>query len=145
MSGDTTVEKNNQTRPLEIHAVLTPWGGCIGMTLCPGKHQPYAVTGPWNRDLAADMDAIKAFGADTLITLMETTELVDAAVPTHAMGRAAAKRSINWLHLPITDFGAPDAVFEAAWKNTGLTYAAASKAAQALLCIAAADGGARAS
>lgn len=112
-------EKTSQTHPLEIHALSTSGGGCIGMTLCPGKRQPYAVTGPWNRDLEADMDAIKAFGAKTLVTLMETAELADAAVPAEVMKAAAHERSINWLHLPIADFGAPDAVFEAAWRKYG--------------------------
>ncbi len=114
-----SAEKTSQTHPLEIHALSTSGGGCIGMTLCPGKRQPYAVTGPWNRDLATDMDAIKAFGASTLITLMETAELAEAAVPAEVMKTAAHERSINWLHLPIADFGAPDAVFEAAWKKYG--------------------------
>ncbi len=117
-------EKTSQTHPLEIHALSTPGGGCIGMTLCPGKRQPYAVTGPWNRDLAADMDAIKAFGASTLITLMETAELAEAAVPADVMKTAANERSIKWLHMPVADFGAPDAVFEAAWKNYGPTVRA---------------------
>ncbi len=117
-SGDMA-EKTSQTHPLEIPAVSTPGGGRIGMTLCPGKHQSHAVTGPWNRDLAADMDVIKTFGADTLITLMETAELAEAAVTADSLGRSAAERLINWLHMPIVDFGAPDAIFEAAWKEYG--------------------------
>ena len=90
-SGDMA-EKTSQTHPLEIPAVSTPGGGRIGMTLCPGKHQSHAVTGPWNRDLAADMDVIKTFGADTLITLMETAELAEAAVTADSLGRSAAER-----------------------------------------------------
>lgn len=118
-SNDPKVEKTSQTHPLEIYAVATPGDGRIGMTLCPGKRQPHAITGPWNRDLAADMNAIKSFGANTLITLMETAELADAAVPVETMERAAKERTITWLHLPIADFGAPDAVFEAMWKGYG--------------------------
>jgi len=115
----TKVEKTSPTHPLEIHVVSTPCGSHIGMTLCPGKRQPHAVTGPWNRDLAADMDVIQKFGARTMITLMETSELTDAAVPREALEDATKERSITWLHMPITDFGAPDAFFEAAWKKYG--------------------------
>ena len=47
------------------------------MTLCPGKRQPHAATGPWDRDLVADMDAVKKFGAAIFITLMEARLLID--------------------------------------------------------------------
>lgn len=107
--------KNSLTHPLEIAAVAVPGGGMIGMTLCPGKKQPQAITGPWDRDLAADMSAIKAFGAQVLVTLMEFAELEQAAVPAHVLGAAASERGIAWFHLPIADFQPPDAAFERAW------------------------------
>lgn len=116
---DATTEKTSQTHPLDIHAVSAPGGGRIGMTLCPGKRQPHAITGPWNRDLSADMNVISSFGANTMVTLMETAELADAGVPTETMEAAAKERAITWLHMPIADFGAPDAVFEAVWKEHG--------------------------
>ena len=107
--------KTSQTHPLIIPAVAIPGGGRIAITLCPGKRQPHAATGPWDRDLAADLDAIKAFRADVLITLMETKELADAAVPVNDLAHASAARGIKWLHLPIVDFQAPTDAFEAAW------------------------------
>jgi ADP-ribosyl-[dinitrogen reductase] hydrolase len=107
--------KTSLTHPLEILAVQVPGGGRIGMALCPGKRQPHAATGPWNRDLAIDMAAIHAFGAALLVTLMEPLELVQAEVPVEVMRTSAASRGIDWLHLPITDFQAPGAEFEAAW------------------------------
>jgi ADP-ribosyl-[dinitrogen reductase] hydrolase len=90
------------------------------MTMCPGKRQPHAVTGPWDRDLDTDMDAVAAFGAAMLITLMETHEL-DKAVPAARLRAAAQARSIAWLHLPIADLAAPDAAFERAWASAGKT------------------------
>ncbi len=86
------------------------------MTLCPGKRQPHAITGPWERDLDRDMDAIKDFGANLLITLMETPELAAAAVPAEHIRDAAVRRTIEWLHIPIVDFQPPGAAFETAWK-----------------------------
>ncbi len=112
-------EKTSETHPLDIHTVLTPGDGQIGMTLCPGKRQPHAVTGPWNRDLVADLGVIQDFGAQILITLMETAELAEANVPRETLGAATQERGIAWLHMPIPDFGAPDAVFESKWIEKG--------------------------
>ena len=114
-----TTEKTSETHPLDIHVVSTPGDGQIGMTLCPGKRQPLAITGPWNRDLSADLDVIEDFGAQILLTLMETAELADAKVPRDTLSAAVQERNITWLHLPIPDFGAPDAVFETRWKDIG--------------------------
>lgn len=111
--------KTSRTHPLEIHAVTTPSGGQIGMTMCPGKQQPHAITGPWHRDLATDMDAIRDFGTETLISLMEGPELADAAVPAEMLQQAARDRGMTWMHCPIPDFAAPDAAFEDDWKIRG--------------------------
>jgi ADP-ribosyl-[dinitrogen reductase] hydrolase len=111
--------KTSRTHPLVIHEVGTPGGGRVGMTLCPGKRQPYAVTGPWDRDLDIDMDVIKTSGAAMLITLMGPDELVSAAVPGARMKSAAEARGLTWLHLPIPDLAAPEVSFEDAWHISG--------------------------
>lgn len=108
--------KTSQTHPLVIPAVTVPGGGRVGITLCPGKRQPQAATGPWDRDLNADLDAIKTFGADVLISLMEADEMEKAAVPPALLERAATARGMTWLHLPIVDFEAPGTAFETAWQ-----------------------------
>jgi hypothetical protein len=54
-----------------IDALDTPGGGRIGMTFCPGKQNPFAMTGAWARDLDTDLAVIRAWGASTLVTLME--------------------------------------------------------------------------
>jgi ADP-ribosyl-[dinitrogen reductase] hydrolase len=109
--------KTSLTHPLEVHGVATG-AGRLGMCMCPGKRQPHAATGPWDRDLLLDMDAIAAFGAAMLITLMESHEL-ENAVPVTALAAAAEARGMGWLHLPIVDFGAPDESFEQAWRTHG--------------------------
>lgn len=109
--------KTSLTHPLEILAVSIPSGAKIGMTLCPGKKQPNAVTGPWDRDLEIDMEALEAFGTTLLVTLMEPAELVLAGVPAPDLQAAARSRGIAWLHLPIADFQSPDHTFEMAWKD----------------------------
>lgn len=109
--------KTSLTHPLEIPAIQAGKGR-LGMCMCPGKRQPRAVTGPWERDLALDMDALAAFGADILITLMEADEL-ESATPAAELKAAAKGRGIAWLHLPIADFKAPGAAFEDGWKIHG--------------------------
>lgn len=68
--------RTSHTHPLEISSVDIPGGGRIGMTLCPGKQDQFAMTGAWARDLDTDLAAIRAWGASALITLMESHELV---------------------------------------------------------------------
>lgn len=45
-----------------------PRGGLLGITLCPGKHGPNLTGGHWARDLAADLDAIRDWGATAVLT-----------------------------------------------------------------------------
>jgi protein-tyrosine phosphatase len=111
--------KTSLTHPLPLPAVAAGKGR-IAFCMCPGKVQPHAVTGPWHRDLAVDMDAIAAFGARYLVTLMETHEL-DKAVPAADLEAAAGARGIVWMHLPIVDLQAPDAAFEELWRTHGPT------------------------
>ncbi|MBX7200817.1 MAG: hypothetical protein K1X51_15710 [Rhodospirillaceae bacterium] len=115
--------KTSLTHPLEIPAV-TAGVGRLGMCMCPGKQQPHAATGPWARDLATDMDAITAFEATILITLMEPDEL-EKATPAARLKAATAERGIAWLHIPIPDLAAPGAIFEDGWKIHGPTVRAA--------------------
>jgi ADP-ribosyl-[dinitrogen reductase] hydrolase len=125
MSGQGTI-KTSISHPLEVYGVAAG-NGRVGMCMCPGKRQPHAATGPWERDLALDMDAVKAFGAAILVTLMEMHEL-DKAVPVTDLAAAATARGVDWLHLPIVDFGAPDDAFERAWLTHGKTLRDALKA-----------------
>ena len=53
--------KTSETYPLRIDSVEVPGtAGRIGITLCPGKKQPNALSGAWYRDLAVDLPAIKS-------------------------------------------------------------------------------------
>ncbi len=87
------------------------------MTLCPGKMQVGAMSGHWKRDLAADLDVVKSFGAVALVTLMEESELTAVGLSKAAMEAATTSRSIGWHHVPIRDGGVPDAAFEDCWSR----------------------------
>ncbi len=105
--------RTSQAHPLQIADVEAPGGGVIGITFCPGKHQSAAATGAWARDLAMDMDAVKAWGAGVVVTLVTDSEL--KALKVDALGAEARARGMVWLHLPIEDVHTPDAAWEKAW------------------------------
>ena len=98
--------RTSHTHPLQIPSV-TPGGGRgrIGISFCPGKWQPAAMTGAWPRDLDVDLDAVAAWGAVAVVTLVEAKELV--ALRVENMGAAVAARGMSWFHLPIPDVTAP--------------------------------------
>lgn len=77
-----TVVRTSQTHPLQIAEVrASPSHGRIGITFCPGKQDRFAHTGAWERDLGIDLDAIAAWGAKRVLTLVEPAELVELKVP----------------------------------------------------------------
>ena len=109
--------RTSDTHPLQIVSVDTPGKGRIGMTFCPGKQDPEAMTGPWARDLQTDLAAIVDWGASALVTLLESHEFEKLAVP--GLGRMAQSQGLDWYHLPIRDVSIPSAVFEAQWREAG--------------------------
>ncbi|MET0029557.1 MAG: cyclin-dependent kinase inhibitor 3 family protein, partial [Candidatus Thiodiazotropha sp.] len=104
--------------PLQIAEVqASSEHGRIGITFCPGKHDLYAHTGAWKRDLETDLDVIAAWGAKRVITLVEQQELRELKVL--SLGDAIQGRGIQWRHLPIADFSVPDEDFEQRWITQG--------------------------
>lgn len=113
-----TEVRTSQTHPLQIADVrASPSHGRIGITFCPGKHDRAASTGAWARDLTADLDAIAAWGARLVLTLVEPAELVALNVP--RLGAEIRSRGLDWRHLPIADYSVPTQAFEAQWATEG--------------------------
>ena len=110
--------RTSLTHPLQI-AIVHPGPGLgrIGITFCPGKHQPSSATGSWARDLNLDVRAIADWGAAAVLTLVEGHELT--ALKVEGLGAAVEARSMDWLHAPIPDVSTPDAAFEAQWVEIG--------------------------
>lgn len=107
----------SERNPLRIDAVAAPGAsGLIGMTLCPGKKDPYAAFGAWDRDLAADLDAVGSWGASTVVTLVERHEFDLLGVPDFA---AEVSARFRWHWLPIRDGDVPDDTFEQRWPEAG--------------------------
>jgi protein-tyrosine phosphatase len=90
-----------------------PGFGRIGFTPCPGRRAPVEP----GRRLREDIAAIRAWGAGLVLTLVEATELEQLGLPD--LGDRVRAAGMAWLHLPIVDFGVPDAAFEAAWASAG--------------------------
>ena len=110
--------KTSISHPLRIDEVKAPNGtGIIGMTLCPGKKINSAQSGPWNRDLDMDLQAIQVWGARALVNLMEEHEYELLRVPDYV----AKVRSypMEYFHLPIVDVHPPDGRFLELWKSAG--------------------------
>ncbi len=110
--------RTSQTHPLQIAEVRAmPEQGRIGITFCPGKHDRFALTGAWARDLDLDLDVIAAWGAKLVLTLVEPEELNQLKVPN--LGEQVQRRGIEWRHLPIADFSVPTEDFEHQWIMQG--------------------------
>ena len=110
--------KTSISHPLRIDEVTIPNGtGIIGMTLCPGKKINSASSGPWDRDLDTDLQAIQAWGARALVNLMEEHEYKLLRVPDYVT--KVRSYPMEYFHLPIVDVHAPDKRFMDLWKSAG--------------------------
>lgn len=88
-------------------AVVQAGSGALGISPCPGRE----------RSLAEDLDAIAAWPAALVVTLIEQAELARLGVID--LGREIERRGMAWRHAPIADFGVPDPAFEACWAVAG--------------------------
>ena len=107
--------KNSENSPLHIAVVrLEQGGGSLGLTLCPGKKDAGR---SWNRDLSTDLQAIRAWGATTVVTLIEDHEF--RLLRIESLADDVRALGMNWVHLPIVDVSIPDSRFEDAWVSDG--------------------------
>jgi ADP-ribosylglycohydrolase len=111
--------RTSDSDPLLINPVSLPGTGRIGLTFCPGKKQDHGLTGPWDRDLAADLDRIGEFAPVALVTLMEGAELAGVQAPPELLEAEVTARGMDWYHLPIVDVSVPDETFERRWVLAG--------------------------
>ena len=85
--------RTSLTHPLYVTWIpLEGDEGRMGMTLCPGKYQPVASTGSWDRQLDVDLDALVAMGTQRLVSLVTEEDMRGLRVETR--GRDAQSRSM---------------------------------------------------
>ncbi len=107
--------KNSENSPIHIAEVrLEQGGGSLGLTLCPGKKDAGR---SWDRDLSTDLQAIRAWGATTVVTLIEDHEF--RLLRIESLANEVRALGMNWVHLPIVDVSIPDSHFEDAWVREG--------------------------
>jgi len=112
------MRKTSITHPIRIDPVVIGRElGRIGITFCPGKHDPGGHNGYWDRDLVRDLDAIRDWGAVAVATLLEQHEL--RLLQVERLGEETRSRGMRWFHLPIVDESIPDDTFEEAWVTAG--------------------------
>ena len=108
----------SETSPLRIGAVTPGDGqGRIGITLCPGKTDQYAMYGPVARDLDTDLDVVQEWGATAVVSLVEEKEI--DCLQVRGLGEAVRDRQMEWWHLPIPDGRPPQSDFEDKWTKAG--------------------------
>ncbi len=110
--------RTSRSHPIRIDEVQAgDAGGVIGLTFCPGKCGPSVSDYRWERDLAADLDAIARWSPVAIVTLLEKNEFAMLGVA--HLGEQIRARGIEWHHLPIVDVRPPDQRFEDAWRTSG--------------------------
>lgn len=108
--------RTSLTHPLRIAELpVGALGGAIGVTFAPGKWQPTAMTGAWERDLETDLAAIRTWGAQHLISLLEPWEFQELRIS--QLPAMAASHGLTWYSLPITDGAAPDGRLLDPWQH----------------------------
>ena len=101
--------------PLQCDSVLTLGTVRFLLTHLPGRAHVDGQGRVWSRNLDADLLALKHWGADAVICLVEPHELTTMGVPDYV--NAVARHGMALFQLPITDMSTPSSAFETAWTN----------------------------
>jgi hypothetical protein len=110
--------KTSLTDPLLIESVTPPGtNAAIGMTLCPGRKGFSQAGGRWERDLALDLEAVRAWRPDLVVALLEDHEYAPLGIASFRDDVLAA--GLPWAFAPIPDGGVPGREFDAAWRTLG--------------------------
>lgn len=107
--------RNSTTHPLYVSWIEVEGDkGALGMTLCPGKYQPVASTGSWDRQLEMDVDALVEMDVVRLISLVTDEDM--RVLRVEALPQEVQSKGLTWNHLPFADTTAPDD----AWMNEAM-------------------------
>jgi len=102
--------------PIHIDSVkIHARNGEIGMTSCPGRRGAGSL-GYYERDLAADLRAVREWGAEVLVSLIEEHEYRMAGIEDFDM---KLPEGLKHLRMPIPDGGTPDEAWERRWAADG--------------------------
>ncbi|MEM9580046.1 MAG: protein-tyrosine phosphatase family protein [Pseudomonadota bacterium] len=99
---------------LVLHT-LSVGGGLLAVSQLPGK----------DGDYAGDFAFLRDWRPAIVLTLTTRAELVTTGA--EALGQDIKESGARWLHLPVEDFGTPDATFMSAWDSVKSDALAALK------------------
>jgi len=115
MDGSSTKIKN---LPLLIDKVAIPGVmGQIGISSCPGLRDEYSCFDHYGDSMADDLMTIRNWGATSLVTLLDGSELHSLGV--NALPRKAIAHHLLWFHLPLQNLSIPDEQFDIRWAWAG--------------------------
>jgi len=104
-------------KPNRIDTVAVPGSvGCMGLVACPGV-RVHQTTGVSRKHLLADVEALKEWGANGVVSFIEAHEFKMNKVEELPM--LLHKEGIWWRHLPIIDMAIPNQEFENQWAVEG--------------------------
>ena len=76
--------KTSDSHPMWI-AEIDLGGSKLGLSICPGKFQPNAMSGAWDRSLDKDLDEINIQGYNVVVSLIEEKEFKELQVTEYKM------------------------------------------------------------
>lgn len=124
--------RTSEAHPLRVDEVGAPGiAGRIGITFCPGKKGENFTGANWDRSMEADLEQVRLWGANHVVTLIEDFEFEMLQV--RELGDTVASKNMYWHHLPIVDGQPPDERFLDAWPSIVTTLVNALKSGQRLL------------
>ncbi|MGX1743657.1 phosphatase domain-containing protein [Bosea sp. NPDC055353] len=91
--------------------------GFVGALLlgpCPGRRKETLDDAASRMALTEDLSRLAGLGARGLLSLVEAKEFPDG------FANAISAAGLQWAHLPIPDYGVPDAIFMAGWRKLDL-------------------------
>lgn len=101
----------------EIDTIPVPGTvGCMGLVPCPGV-RVHQVSGVSRKHLLADIEALKDWGANGVVSLIESHEFKMNKI--EEMPKLLKEAGIWWRHLPIIDMEIPNQEFEDNWAVEG--------------------------
>ncbi len=95
---------------------LPGFAGALLLGPCPGRRKETPDDAASQAALTEDLSQLAGMGATGLLSLVEAKEFPkDFAAAIRAAG-------LEWTHLPIPDYGVPDADFMTGWRRLNLTH-----------------------
>lgn len=114
LSTEHDLTRTRTTHPLRIDEMELA-NGHVGLAFCPGKQGDSIFGASWARNMLIDLDAVAAWGAAVVVTLIEEHEFDLLGV--RGLGEAVKARGIDWLHFPIRDLDVPTSETGLLWRR----------------------------